>query len=360
MVSTCMSFLLFITRNLSRFLITSAPTPSLMSTHSLFGRVVRGLAVVRNAMALPANAEGRTEPLVVIANTSVAPDGPIPDDFTIPRELSYRPNPMVPPACESLLGSNKAIGLAHKYTQQTQQQYDLPAGETPDETPGGAQDDTQAAQAAPTHPTNETPFANETPVGEEDGVETAPGVDPVPEEAPIDYDLQAAQAAQAYSYYYGGVSQYDESYAMSMASGAMGTLDTLGTLGTVGAAGTAGTGSATGAGGNTGNAEAPPGEEEEAFAAPRSFISNVMDDSRRGNMPRDADGRALAHYLDLSTLDSHTAKKKKNKIPKGFKTWKEYGEFKKKEKRARQVHDILEDKYPVEYLEKRRHHCVVC
>ena len=81
-----------------------------------------------------------------------------------------------------------------------------------------------------------------------------------------------------------------------------------------------------------------------------------MDDYRRGNMPKDNDGRALAHYLDLSTLDTHTAKKNNNKIPKGFKTWKEYGVFKKKEKRARQVHDILEDKYPVEYLEKRRHH----
>ena len=326
-----------------------------MSTHSLFGRVVRGLAVVRNAMALPANAEGRTDPLVVIANTSVAPDGPIPDDFTIPRELSYRPNPMVPPACESLLGSNKAIGLAHKYTQETQQQYDLPPSETPNETPGAPQED---SQAAPTQPTNEPPFANEIPAGEEDGVEAAPGVDPVPDEAPIDYDLQAARAAQAYSYYYGGVSQYDENYAMSMSGGAMGTLDTLGTVGAASTASTASAAGVAGAGGGTGNAEAPPGEEE--FAAPRSFISNVMDDSRRGNMPRDADGRALAHYLDLSTLDSHTARKKKNKIPKGFKTWKEYGEFKKKEKRARQVHDILEDKYPVEYLEKRRHHCVVC
>ena len=78
-------------------------------------------------------------------------------------------------------------------------------------------------------------------------------------------------------------------------------------------------------------------------------------DYRRGSMPRDADGRQLAQYLDLSTLDHHRAKKKSNKIPHGFKTWKEYGEFKKKEKRARQVHSILEDKYPVEYLERRRH-----
>ena len=77
-------------------------------------------------------------------------------------------------------------------------------------------------------------------------------------------------------------------------------------------------------------------------------------------MPRDADGRQLAHYLDLSTLDTHTAKKKIHKIPHGFKTWKEYGEFKKKEKRARQVHDILEDKYPVEYLERTRHKWVLC
>ena len=79
----------------------------------------------------------------------------------------------------------------------------------------------------------------------------------------------------------------------------------------------------------------------------------AMDDYRRGSMPHDTDGRALAHYLDLSTLDNHQAKKKVSKIPKGFKTWKEYGKFKKDEKRMRQVKSILEDKYPVEYLERR-------
>ena len=85
-----------------------------------------------------------------------------------------------------------------------------------------------------------------------------------------------------------------------------------------------------------------------------------MDDGRRGNMPKDTDGRTLAHYLDLSSLDHHSGKRKKHQIPRGFKTWKEYGEFKKKEKRARQVHDILEDKYPVEYLERRKHKSCVC
>ena len=46
--------------NLSRFLITSAPVPQLFGTASLFGRVVRGLAVLRTAMSLATDKEGNT------------------------------------------------------------------------------------------------------------------------------------------------------------------------------------------------------------------------------------------------------------------------------------------------------------
>lgn len=46
--------------NLSRFLITSAPAPQLFGTASLFGRVVRGLAVLRTAMSLATDKEGNT------------------------------------------------------------------------------------------------------------------------------------------------------------------------------------------------------------------------------------------------------------------------------------------------------------
>lgn len=171
---------------------------------------------------------------------------------------------------------------------------------------------------------------------EDAGDERAPGVDAG--EEPVDYNLQAMQAAQAYGYYYQPMQPMQPMQSMPEAYAPAYTAP---------------------AGMPQEGGEAPPGEEE-AMEAPSSFISNAMDDFRRGSMPRDTDGRALMHYLDLSTLEHHTAKKKQNKIPKGFKTWKEYGEFKKKEKRARQVHSILEDKYPVEYLERRRHHCVVC
>ena len=47
-----------ISRNLSRFLITSAPTPSLFNQCTLFGRVVRGLAVIRSAMSLAKDSDG--------------------------------------------------------------------------------------------------------------------------------------------------------------------------------------------------------------------------------------------------------------------------------------------------------------
>lgn len=353
-----------------------------MQSHSLFGRVVRGLAVLRNALALPRDADDRPAELIVIAHTSAAADGPVPADFTIPQQPSLRPNPMVPPACDSLLGTKGAVGIAHRFTQQRQAYADsvpagdaMPAqgdepsaqneGETPvpneNETPIHDENETSIhnENETSTHNENETSTHNETPISnqtetptqtetplpnqgaapvgqfpagqaEDAGDERAPGVDAG--EEPVDYNLQAMRAAQAYGYYYQPVAPMPESYAPVYSAPAGMPQET---------------------------GEAPPGEEE-ALEAPSGIISNAMDDFRRGSMPRDTDGRALMHYLDLSTLEHHTAKKKANKIPKGFKTWKEYGEFKKKEKRARQVHDILEDKYPVEYLERRRHHCDVC
>lgn len=238
--------------------------------------------------------------MVLIANTSVADDGPIPPEFTIPVRPSLRPNPMVPPACDSLMGTATIVGGSHAYTMQR----DQPLMET---APTGIEGDTEPA-----------------PPGA-DGSNT------------VEYDPAAAQAA-GYDYY---------SYVTDAKEGEI----------------------------DWDYDETAPGvtkkprertERPPTESMPGSFISSSenciviimiieMDDYRRGNVPVDADGRQLAHYLDLSTLDSHTGKKKTHKIPHGFKTWKEYGEFKKKEKRARQVHDILEDKYPVEYLEKRRH-----
>lgn len=224
--------------------------------------------------------------MVLIANTSVADDGPIPPEFTIPVRPSLRPNPMVPPACDSLMGTATIVGGSHAYTMQR----DQPLMET---TPAGIEGESEPAP---------------------------PGADNV------EYDANAAQEA-GYDYY---------SYVTTAKEGEI----------------------------DWDYDETAPGvnkkprtrtEQTPTESMPGSFISSKMDDYRRGNVPMDADGRQLAHYLDLSTLDTHTAKKKSHKIPHGFKTWKEYGEFKKKEKRARQVHDILEDKYPVEYLEKRRH-----
>ena len=45
-------------RNLSRFLITSAPAPTLFGHCSLFGRVVKGLSIIRKAMALSKDSDG--------------------------------------------------------------------------------------------------------------------------------------------------------------------------------------------------------------------------------------------------------------------------------------------------------------
>ncbi|KAM7455009.1 hypothetical protein BLSTO_04232 [Blastocystis sp. subtype 1] len=309
--------LLLTPSNLSRFLITSAPTPQLFGSASLFGRVVRGLAVIRTAMTLATDAEGHTSEPIVIANTSVAPDGPIPHDFTFPVKPSLRPNPTVPAACDALSYTKTVAGLAHEYTKRAK----ATAGET---TVG---ETTVGETTVGETPSNETP-ATETPTTEMAGMtnmdETAPGVEPAPPGAPAEEPVNTSLPYYMYGAFENG------GYYQPPAE----------------------------------EEETAPGEEkkekkprkEPEWETATGIISAGMDDYRRGNMPKDNDGRALAHYLDLSTLDTHTAKKKNNKIPKGFKTWKEYGEFKKKEKRARQVHDILEDKYPVEYLEKRRHH----
>lgn len=173
-----LSILPLIPSNLSRFLITSAPTPQLFGSASLFGRVVRGFAVIRTAMSLATDAEGHTSsnltfPLtpsepVIIANTSVAPDGPIPHDFTFPVKPSLRPNPTVPAACDALSYTKTVAGLAHEYTKQAKATADeTPSGETPSgETPGEG-----LGHIGMT----------ETPIDETPG---APGIDPAPPGAP--------------------------------------------------------------------------------------------------------------------------------------------------------------------------------
>lgn len=110
---------------MSRFLITSNSTPSLFGSSCLFGRVTRGLAVIRTAMNLATDKEGNTREPVILANTTIIDDGPIPENFTFPEKPSLRPNPMVPPACSSLLSSRTVAGLAHSYTKQAGKAHDL-------------------------------------------------------------------------------------------------------------------------------------------------------------------------------------------------------------------------------------------
>ena len=91
----------------------------------MFGRVVRGLAVIRTAMNLAMDKEGTPREPIILANTTVIEDGPIPENFAFPEKPSLRPNPMVPPACSSLMSSKTVAGLAHSYTKQAGKVQDL-------------------------------------------------------------------------------------------------------------------------------------------------------------------------------------------------------------------------------------------
>ena len=169
-------FLSFI-RNLSRFLITSNSTPSLFGSSCLFGRVVRGLAVVRTAMNLATDSTGTTKEPVIIANTTIIEDGPIPENFSFPEKPSLRPNPMVPPACSSLLATKTVAGLAHSYTKQAGKTQDLV-----DNVP----------QSVQTMQTMQAMQAMQTNYYQEEEPEAAPGEDPsmtteTPAETPYDY-----------------------------------------------------------------------------------------------------------------------------------------------------------------------------
>lgn len=95
----------------------------------------------------------------------MAPDGPIPHDFTFPVKPSLRPNPTVPAACDALSYTKTVAGLAHEYTKQAKATADeTPSGETPGEGLG---------------PTGMA----ETPIDETPG---APGIDPAPPGAPAE------------------------------------------------------------------------------------------------------------------------------------------------------------------------------
>ena len=128
--------------------------------------------------------------MVLIANTSVTDDGPIPPEFTIPVRPSLRPNPMVPPACDSLMGTTTIVGGSHAYTMQRDQPLLEPTSGVTDEaepTPPGADGmntaeyDPVAAQAAGYDYYSYVTNAKEGEI-DWDYDETAPGVTKKPRE----------------------------------------------------------------------------------------------------------------------------------------------------------------------------------
>lgn len=124
--------------------------------------------------------------MVIIANTSVTEDGPIPPEFTIPVRPSLRPNPMVPPACQSLLGTNTIVGGSHAYTMQRNDVPEEPvhvdAGEAEPAPPGAenVEFNEQVAQEAGNY--DYYSYVTNAKEGEIDWDydETAPGVDKKP------------------------------------------------------------------------------------------------------------------------------------------------------------------------------------
>lgn len=115
--------------------------------------------------------------MVVIANTSVAEDGPTPPDFTLPVKPSVRPNPMVPPVCTSLQDSNPVVGGSHAFTAQREA--------VPEENP-----EVEGGEAEPALPGGE----------EIPGMTDTPASAPPSASIPSAYDGSAAAAAAAAAY----------------------------------------------------------------------------------------------------------------------------------------------------------------
>lgn len=61
--------------------------------------------------------------------------------------------------------------------------------------------------------------------------------------------------------------------------------------------------------------------------------------------PSDKEGRQLAYYFDLSQLTKPTQKKKRPKLPPGYKSWDEFAADYKEKKRKRRIQNILDDPY---------------
>ena len=128
-------------------------------------------------MNLATDSTGTTKEPVIIANTTIIEDGPIPENFSFPEKPSLRPNPMVPPACSSLLATKTVAGLAHSYTKQAGKTQDLV-----DNIP----------QSVQTMQTMQAMQAMQTNYYQEEEPEAAPGEDPsmtaeTPAETPYDY-----------------------------------------------------------------------------------------------------------------------------------------------------------------------------
>ena len=69
--------------------------------------------------------QGTTREPIIIANTTIIEDGPIPENFACPEKPSLRPNPLVPPACNSLMQTKTVAGLVHSFANQAGKTNDL-------------------------------------------------------------------------------------------------------------------------------------------------------------------------------------------------------------------------------------------
>ena len=69
--------------------------------------------------------QGTTREPIIIANTTIIEDGPIPENFACPEKPSLRPNPLVPPACKSLMQTKTVAGLVHSFANQAGKTKDL-------------------------------------------------------------------------------------------------------------------------------------------------------------------------------------------------------------------------------------------
>ncbi|KAK8798752.1 hypothetical protein WA158_007836 [Blastocystis sp. Blastoise] len=319
--------------NLSQFLITTGPCPQFYGKNTVFGHVIKGMSVIRSACAYVNDAQGIPSEIISISRSGELPPGPIPADFTLPVMPCERENPNVPVAPKAITGSHVVIGAKEAFMKEANIIENMENGvkrkaEDSHGDDGKRKDisdndipiDNEAKEKGEEENNNNNNDNNNNE-NETNNNENETNNNNVQDGNSIPADANASYYPYNYAYASGYTNNMDpNAYNYNYWS-------------------------YYGYNNNDNNNNVADYSVQGTFNAKTGQFIGSGEGSywQRKGLSDDKDARFLSYFMDPTALQVTETKKKENKLPSGFKNWKEYGQFKKQQKRDKQIKEMLKD-----------------